>query len=609
MAVILMSDLKRPVSPSFQKGLIRNHLTNLLKDGEWAGRPGYVFAGGPSAAKFQESWMKGFKVIGCNFIIKRFVPDLLFFFDLPVWTDTEEGRHGEVAKRNFASPELIRVTAPHTQTPLPPDIYTVMIGVEEPSLPVSLGESICHGGNSGHVSLCLAYLLGLNPIYLLGFDLNTEGIAHWWHGDTSDDGHRDRHPRFRMYMESLIAMIRQAGTEVVNLSSTSTLTSAPKWHVEEVMKRHNCRPEYFTSSRGMAVQTGEKVGLTVSLNGGIPQETSLLRCDIMLRRLLDAKQPQVYVESGSIFHRKPEEFEHFREVDLAVPAVNGHYDTSLLFASNTQVARDLMREWLQYQKAKPKEPEDVTFKAVFDGMKSRMKYVLLSEEYAYDSERNKLRFFEKPIVSVKGIDQPVVVSSSLEEQEEERYRIAWQTGNQTRSACAKPFARFIEMCETVKKSHKILELGSGDGIVISLLHDSGYNIQGVDITTAGLQKAGLFEFIQKAPLWHMPMFLDKTFDIVVSTDVLEHIPTEKVDEVLKEITRVTKPNGFHLHVIADFPDREFHATVKPVEWWKEKFKTTGLRFQLMSRNQFLEIQKEKEKNGRHTTGNGPKRKK
>jgi len=70
---------------------------------------------------------------------------------------------------------------------------------------------------------------------------------------------------------------------------------------------------------------------------------------------------------------------------------------------------------------------------------------------------------------------------------------------------------------------------------------------------------------------------DRRFDLVISTDVLEHIPEESIDEVLKDIfnysdqwvfltictreAREILPNGMNAH-----------ATVKPEEWWNDKLK-------------------------------------
>ena len=70
---------------------------------------------------------------------------------------------------------------------------------------------------------------------------------------------------------------------------------------------------------------------------------------------------------------------------------------------------------------------------------------------------------------------------------------------------------------------------------------------------------------------------DNRFDLVISTDVLEHVPEDHVDEVIKDIfnysdqwvfltictreAREILPNGMNAH-----------ATVKLEEWWNDKLK-------------------------------------
>jgi cyclopropane fatty-acyl-phospholipid synthase-like methyltransferase len=66
-----------------------------------------------------------------------------------------------------------------------------------------------------------------------------------------------------------------------------------------------------------------------------------------------------------------------------------------------------------------------------------------------------------------------------------------------------------------------------------------------------------------------------TFDGVISTDVMEHIPEDRLDEILKEI--YNKSDKFvylgicTIPAIAILPNGEnAHCTVKPINWWVEK---------------------------------------
>jgi len=68
-------------------------------------------------------------------------------------------------------------------------------------------------------------------------------------------------------------------------------------------------------------------------------------------------------------------------------------------------------------------------------------------------------------------------------------------------------------------------------------------------------------------------FKDNEFDYCISFDVLEHLPTKWIEQVIWEMFRVTN------HVILLVPcyhkfnsalQKQLHLTVKPAVWWIEK---------------------------------------
>ena len=68
---------------------------------------------------------------------------------------------------------------------------------------------------------------------------------------------------------------------------------------------------------------------------------------------------------------------------------------------------------------------------------------------------------------------------------------------------------------------------------------------------------------------------EETFDGVISTDVMEHIPEDQLDEVLSQIyskaTKFVYLGICTIPAIAILPNGEnAHCTVKPIEWWRDK---------------------------------------
>jgi hypothetical protein len=57
---------------------------------------------------------------------------------------------------------------------------------------------------------------------------------------------------------------------------------------------------------------------------------------------------------------------------------------------------------------------------------------------------------------------------------------------------------------------------------------------------------------------------------------MEHIPEEKVDEVLDRIAACADKAYLRIFLMPDngkFIDEPLHLTVKPMEWWEEKIKS------------------------------------
>ena len=74
-------------------------------------------------------------------------------------------------------------------------------------------------------------------------------------------------------------------------------------------------------------------------------------------------------------------------------------------------------------------------------------------------------------------------------------------------------------------------------------------------------------------------FKNQKFDLVISTDVLEHVEPEFLDQTLEFLKE--KSNRFY-HLIALAPSkvilpdgRNAHLILKPKDWWRDKFVKLG----------------------------------
>ena len=95
------------------------------------------------------------------------------------------------------------------------------------------------------------------------------------------------------------------------------------------------------------------------------------------------------------------------------------------------------------------------------------------------------------------------------------------------------------------KRARILEIGAGTGYQANILRELGYNVVPIDLHSrlhAEYSKLNIVEYDGE----NIP-FPDSNFDVVFSSNVLEHIYNLK--KIQDEIKRVLKPGGLAIHVL------------------------------------------------------------
>jgi hypothetical protein len=124
----------------------------------------------------------------------------------------------------------------------------------------------------------------------------------------------------------------------------------------------------------------------------------------------------------------------------------------------------------------------------------------------------------------------------------------------------------------------VVDFGAGDGRFLEEL-DWQRPIprqHGIGVDVSEPEHASWIEWHQQV-LWQP---LDVKADYAISTDTLEHIPTEMVPTTLKNIA-VTAPHGFlRISTKQDIYGTErglhLHETVEPPEWWLEQVRAAGI---------------------------------
>ena len=125
----------------------------------------------------------------------------------------------------------------------------------------------------------------------------------------------------------------------------------------------------------------------------------------------------------------------------------------------------------------------------------------------------------------------------------------------------------------------ILDAGCGSGIVVREFLKRRYLARGIELSD-WVVKTGcpeLYEggIVQIGTLEDLP-YKDNAFDLVFSSDVLEHIPERSIPRVVSELVRVAKRDLFlsiNLRPSAD--NNAYHVTLRSRAWWEKTFADAG----------------------------------
>ncbi len=111
---------------------------------------------------------------------------------------------------------------------------------------------------------------------------------------------------------------------------------------------------------------------------------------------------------------------------------------------------------------------------------------------------------------------------------------------------------------------RVLEIGAGIGWQAQALHDAGYKVSAIDIPSSNLKDQRIWSVTDYDGIT-IP-FEDNEFDIIFSSNVLEHIL--HIYEFQKEIHRVLKDGGVVLHVLPSSSWRLWSNITEILKSWR-----------------------------------------
>ncbi len=583
---------------------------NLVPDGTWRGRRCFILGGGPSLKRLNLKGLRGELVIGINRAYELLNPSILYGVDPQLFGWVELGKFGKVSKQQFNNYRGFKAWMALTNV-LPNDFHLIDVDSSR-GHKIGTTKRLSFKNNSGYGALNLAAALGVSQIYLLGFDMqgNKRGKQKWWHGGYPIDYGENIYTKYIHQIEKFAPVLKKAGIEVVNLNRRSKLRCFPFGELRKVLANKPDRPmvvSFYTLGTGYEKEAKRLIrelhlfGFEHDIQGipsfGSWQANTQYKAKFIAGMM--EKYPShniLWLDVDSSIYQYPEVFDD-ADFDLGVHRIDwSKYGSrrdhqlanAVIYLKNTLMVREFVQEWIKLNESSPDRIEMQTMAEVLDKWESELNFynlpasycqifdLMASEGYPVIEQRQASRQYRNKV----GIADPVTI------EEKKKYDDCW-TSSYKRSQCAEPLIKHV--LANMKKGYKVLDIGCGDCTTVLGLRAAGVDCTGVDISLAGVPD-GVHD-VFGAPVWDMP-FEDDQFDYSVSTDVLEHVPTEMIPKAIKEIYRVTKRKTFHVVALFDGIRNGvvLHMTVKPIEWWMAQFdaiKSDGLDVLVVHRDLFM----------------------
>jgi 2-polyprenyl-3-methyl-5-hydroxy-6-metoxy-1,4-benzoquinol methylase len=184
----------------------------------------------------------------------------------------------------------------------------------------------------------------------------------------------------------------------------------------------------------------------------------------------------------------------------------------------------------------------------------------------------------------------------IEESEKKKYLKAWYIEGRAYAAYSpglelSNFVNFLGFFK-VNNVKSILDAGIGSGKLCKKMLSMGFDCHGVDIADNCLDEDLLHlkdKILTVGTLWDSTLFKENQFDAVVCLDVLEHIPTQYIEQVINNLYKWTKKYVLlQIALVQDYfgskVGEPLHLTVEAKSWWDTKLIKTKVIDEIVLKN-------------------------
>ena len=352
----------------------KKNVVGVLPDGAWRGQRCFIIAGGPSISKFDLSRLTEENTIGCNRVYEFFTPSIMVAMDGGFQDEIHRGGYGEEARKKYLNFQGLKLWVDNSNKQIR-DCYYIRAH-QRFGLSKSFNEGLYHGNNIGFGALNLAYVLGANPIYLLGYDLKFDGKKTHFH-----DGHYYKGKRkvfsegmmksFFIGHEKAAPILKAEGVKVINLNPDSALRTYEFGKLPRLRRKK--KPIIVSFYTKGSIYEENVVKLKESLwryslkcdiqridGRGNWHENIKIKPRFIRDMMLKHKgRPIVWVDADAVIKDKPDLFDSLK-CDFAYHNRKKRQSrddfellSGTLYFANNERALDLVNLWIRYTKDYP----------------------------------------------------------------------------------------------------------------------------------------------------------------------------------------------------------------------------------------------------------------
>lgn len=183
-----------------------------------------------------------------------------------------------------------------------------------------------------------------------------------------------------------------------------------------------------------------------------------------------------------------------------------------------------------------------------------------------------------PPAPVQPVQPPAISSGDpIQDDERKKYEAVWTYEFYREQADGEPWVDHAFEKMGCKPGETLIDWGCGKGTPAQLFKEKGLDVTGLDIAHNCLDEGVDIKLVTGC-LWSPPSELAPS-DYAFCTDVLEHLPPNKVDLALQHICERTRKAAFIQVCIAPDtagrkmdPPMKLHLSVFPPHVWTDKLK-------------------------------------